>query len=83
MYNKCSDVVRQYSLLDSMAQVTRDMLVLMLQSNVTTVVEIVKSFVQIMFEGLQRKISDVNNYNFDLKQSLEFAQAKYLIYKTL
>ena len=61
-----------------MAQVTRDILDLMLQSNTSTVVETVKSFVQIMFEGVQRQINDIKNENSDLKQSLEFTQANVL-----
>ena len=61
-----------------MAQVTRDMLDLMLQSNMSTVVETVKSFVQIMFEGVQRQIDDVKSENSVLKQSLQFTQA-YLL----
>ena len=61
-----------------MAQVTRDMLDLMLQSNMSTVVETVKSFVQIMFDGVQRQIDVVKSENSDLKQSLEFTQANVL-----
>ena len=58
-----------------MAQVTRDMLHLMLQSDVSTVVKTVQSFVQIMFKGVQRQINVLKSENSDLNQSLEFTQA--------
>ena len=70
--------MRRYGVVDGMVLVTRDIFDLMLQSNMSIVVETVKSFIQIMFEGVQRQIDDVKSDISDLKQSLELTQANVL-----
>ena len=50
---------------------------LILDSNLNTI----KSFVQVMFDSLQKQISELNEENGELKRSLEFTQAELVSFK--
>ena len=50
----------------------------LLQNNVSTI----KSFVQIMYDGLRKEINDLKNENSELKYSLEYSQNEIAVLKT-